>query len=563
MSETKNTFGVGFRPQHYNWVTTQRPAEIDVFEIVSENFMGVGGRPLSFLDKLRCDYPVIMHGVGLSIGSKGAFDPLYLKRLKSLTQMVEPSLVSDHLSWGRFGEHNSHDLLPIAYSEESLIDIAAKLSYLQDFLGRRFFLENPSAYVAFKGSDYDEAGFFAELCKRTGAGLLLDLNNLYVNARNLGQNPDDYLLALRPEDVGYFHLAGHSDQGNVLVDTHDQPVPDSVWALYSKAQKLFPGKPSIVEWDDKIPEFPELLSECDKARRLSEAKSPSSSQSQYPPSPSRIEIGSRKQDQTYENFFAQILQPFGVDQDGTSDLRQDLPVDAAVGLKVYNHAYFLRLEEALVDTFPALYFVTEAEGFRYLLTAYLAEYPPLGSSLRTVGAQLAVFLKRPDAESLVDYDFGVALEVLGDIAALEYARSEVYLATEGSGLLTPEHLQNFSEKEWERQIFVLSPAIERVDCTYEILPTLKALDQSEVPAPPELASAQYVVYRKNFAVHEEQISNKEARLIDELKKGCTLMGACQALDGEQPLHFHSDTISYTANQFIRWAQSGHLMKQNA
>ena len=252
MSETKDTFGLGFRPQHYSWVTTHCPREVDVFEIVSENFMGVGGRPKFFLEKLRANYPILMHGVGLTIGSKGPFDPLYLKRLKELTQFIQPQMVSDHLSWGQLACRNSHDLLPITYTHESMDDMVGKLGYLQDFLGRRFFLENPSAYVAFQDGDYDEAGFFAELLKRTGAGILLDVNNLYVNLKNLNQDPEDFLRALRPQDVGYFHLAGHSDQGDVLVDTHDQAVPESVWALFGKAKAYFPNIPAIVEWDGNI-----------------------------------------------------------------------------------------------------------------------------------------------------------------------------------------------------------------------------------------------------------------------------------------------------------------------
>lgn len=562
MAEAKDTFGVGFRPQHYGWVTTHCPPEIDVFEIVSENFMGVGGRPKYFLEKLRENYPVYMHGVSLSIGSKDHFDLEYLRRLKELIHFIQPKMVSDHLSWTQDGRRNSHDLLPIAYTEESMNQLAGKIGYLQDYLGHRFFFENPSAYVAFADSDYDEAGFFAELLKRTGAGILLDINNLYVNLRNLNQDPEQFLRALRPEDVGYFHLAGHSDSGDVLIDTHDQKVPDSVWSLYGKAREYFPKKPAVVEWDGNIPDFPELLAESEKARYFSATGKlpvPKADTSDT----IRMGGSAGKQKPTssilYSKFFNQIVRPFGITDDGTDNLSNDKPTPAATGLRVYNHAYFLRLEELLVGTYPGLAFVAEEEGFRYLLTAYLDVYPPMQTSLRSVGRSLPEFLRAPGAEDRVEYDFGVPLAMLGDLAALEWARAESFLALDNGPSLAADDFQRFTPELWETAHFRRSESCHIVSCNYDVLPALQALDKKEVPAPPAAKPLTYLVYRGGFEVYEMEISAEDIRLLAVLEHGATLMTICDTVGEEAHGFYGTDVISKVAMKLLDWAKLGFLL----
>ncbi|RZA26849.1 MAG: DUF692 family protein [Proteobacteria bacterium] len=552
MSETKETFGVGFRPQHYNWVTTHRPAEVDVFEIVSENFMGVGGRPRFFLEKLRADYPLLMHGVSLSIGSKGPFDMLYLKKLKELTHIIQPQMISDHLSWGRLSERNSHDLLPIVYSKANLDEIAAKVSYLQDYLGQKFYLENPSAYVAFQGSEYDEAGFFAELLQRTGAGILLDLNNLFVNFKNLGQDPEHFLRALRPESVGYFHLAGHSVQNEVLIDTHDQPVPDSVWSIYKKAREFFPGIPSVVEWDGNIPEFEVLLAESEKARSFARGLEPKFAALPKIETPS-ITIRPVSESGVYEQFFDEIVRTFRMSEDGTKNLRQDLPVSAHIGLTVYNHAFFLRLEELMMDIYPGLAIVCEEEGFRYLLTQYLDFHPPIGSSLKDVASSFPTFLKENDA---IDYDFGVPLKLLGDLASLEHARSEAYVAEDSASTLSPKVLSEFTPALWETTKFHTTQNARLVTCDFAVLPTLLELDKKEVSAPPEEILSHYLIYRHNYATEEVVLDDREAKLLEAFASGATLMSACDAVNEKGIGYYDNETISYVASKIMHWAGQG-------
>lgn len=549
MSETKSKFGVGFRPQHYAWVTTHCPKDVDFFEIVSENFMGVGGRPRLFLEKVRENYPIIMHGVALSIGSKGSLNRRYLEELRKLADFVQPSLISDHLSWAQLGQRNSHDLLPITYTKESLDDIVAKLGYIQDFLGRRFYLENPSAYVAFRDADYDEAGFFAELLKRSGAGILLDINNLYVNQRNLNLDPAEYLRAIRPEDVGYFHLAGHSDQGEVLVDTHDQPVPDAVWALYGKALDAFSNVPTLVEWDGNIPEFPRLVEECDKARnyRLEHRGK------KLPGLAPEIRSASATPNiRNYSKFFDQIIRPHGISEDGTSNLRRDLPVPAAIGLKVYNHGYFLRMEEVLSDTFQGLFYITEEEGFRYLLTSFLEHCPSREPNIRTVGDPLPAFLKDPATD--IDYDFGVPLNLLGDIAAVECAKAQVFSA-EDLPLANVDSFRTFSAEDWESTSFRTSPALRVLACDYDVLLTLAAIAKEETPDIPEARTVYYAVFRSDFRIGEEALSEDEYLLLKAFSEGATLDKACQATQGE-----FDERIAFAAGKLLEWTRRGWFLQ---
>ncbi len=561
MAETKDTFGLGFRPQHYGWVTTHCPPEVDVFEVVSENFMGVGGRPKFYLEKLRENYPILMHGVSLSIGSPGPFDQKYLRQLKELIHFIQPKMVSDHLSWGRFAHHNSHDLLPIAYTQESMNDLVGKIGYLQDYLGRRFFLENPSAYVAFASADYDEAGFFAELLQRTGAGILLDINNLYVNLRNLNQDPEHFLRALRPEDVGYFHLAGHSDDGQVLIDTHDQPVADTVWSLYGQARAYFPHTPAVVEWDGNVPDFPVLLAESEKARHFSlSGKLPVPKAS---PSEARAVGASASPNRSnlynYSKFFEQIIKPFGIDDDGTANLKASGPTPADIGLRVYNHAYFLRLEELFVDIFPGLAFLAEEEGFRHLSAAYLQAFPPMETNLRMAAQSLPEYLRGPEAGTKVNFDFGVPLAILGDIAAIEWARSEAFVAFDHNPQLTPAAMQGFSPEVWENAIFLLSSSTQIVSCIYDILPVLHAFDNKEVPSPPELRSASYLVYRKGFAFQEFEIPAADLPMLMAVKNGTTLMEMCDVLEGSPQSYYTSRCLSATAGKLLEWANLGIIV----
>jgi uncharacterized protein (UPF0276 family) len=261
--------GVGLRPVHYGYIFEHRPA-VDWFEVISENFMVRGGRPLHTLTRVREQYPIVLHGVSLSIGSTDPLDYAYLGNLRELARRFEPAWLSDHLCWTSVGGHNVHDLLPLPFTEEALHHVVERMRRVQDFLGRRIALENVSSYLTFRHSTIPEWEFLTTVAEQSDCGILLDINNIYVSAVNHRFDPLVYLRTVPPARVWQFHLAGHSDHGDYLLDTHDHPVKDVVWNLYVEALRRYGRVATSIEWDDRIPEFPELQAHADHARQLQE-----------------------------------------------------------------------------------------------------------------------------------------------------------------------------------------------------------------------------------------------------------------------------------------------------
>ena len=260
-------FGLGLRPDHYEEIAAN-PGRVGWFEALSENYMVPGGRPLHWLDRFRRDYPMALHGVSLSIGSIDPLDRRYLDELKALVDRVQPLWVSDHLCFTGLRGQNMHDLLPLPYTEEALDHVAERVLAVQDHLGRRLVLENVSSYVTYAASEVTEWEFFAELARRADCDVLLDVNNVYVSAFNHEFDAMDFLRAMPRERVRQFHLAGHTHGKQLLIDTHDQPVPDPVWQLYEEAVRRFGRVATMIERDGNIPPFETLVAELDQARSL-------------------------------------------------------------------------------------------------------------------------------------------------------------------------------------------------------------------------------------------------------------------------------------------------------
>lgn len=262
------SFGLGMRSPHYpSFLDGSAP--VDFVEVISENFMVDGGRPLDVLDRVRGHYPVALHGVSMSIGRAEGVDPDYLRRLRALADRIEPMWVSDHLCWTGTGGVNTHDLLPLPYTCEALRVVADNIQRAQDALGRPLLIENPSSYVRFAGVDMGEWEFMAQLAYRTGCFLLLDVNNVFVSAANHGFDPIAYLDGIPAHRVRQIHLAGHSEgRDGLLIDTHDHPVPVGVWDLYAEAVRRLPPVATMIERDDDIPPLPVLLAEMERARRI-------------------------------------------------------------------------------------------------------------------------------------------------------------------------------------------------------------------------------------------------------------------------------------------------------
>jgi hypothetical protein len=263
--------GVGFKPEHFEAIVDASP-KLGFFEVHAENYMGDGGAPHRRLDKIRELYPLSLHGVGLSIGSPGQLDRAHLGRLAGVAKRFEPTLVSEHLAWSTHEDAFLNDLLPLPYTNETLVRVAEHIDEVQNALGRTMLLENPSTYLVFAESTWAETDFLREIARRTGCGLLLDVNNVFVSAVNHGRDPDLYLADFPLEAVGEIHLAGYAEDSDdaglpLLIDAHNSPVREAVWSLYATALRRFGAPPTLIEWDNEVPAWPTLFSEARRAER--------------------------------------------------------------------------------------------------------------------------------------------------------------------------------------------------------------------------------------------------------------------------------------------------------
>jgi uncharacterized protein len=266
-------FGLGLRPTHYSSFLAQ-PQAVDWLEVISENYMVQGGKPLAMLDRIRADYPIAMHGVSMSIGSVSPLDQDYLQRLKALADRVQPMWVSDHLCWTGVHGTNLHDLFPLPYTEEALKHVAARVREVQDILGRRLVLENVSSYIDYASSEMSEWAFLTALAEQADCLLLLDVNNIYVSGMNHGFDPREFIDGVPAHRIQQIHVAGHSNMGDVIIDTHDAPVPDEVFDLYGYACQHFGQVSTMIERDDAIPPLAELIEELDRVREVAARHAP-------------------------------------------------------------------------------------------------------------------------------------------------------------------------------------------------------------------------------------------------------------------------------------------------
>jgi uncharacterized protein (UPF0276 family) len=259
--------GIGLRPVHYEAVLEERP-RLDWLEVISENFMVRGGNPRRVLRRARERYPIAMHGVSMSLGSTDPLDGRYLADLASLAREIEPAWISDHLCWSSFGGHTAHDLWPLPYTEEAVAHVTARIAQVQDRLGRQILVENVSTYLSFRHSTLSEWEFLIEVAERADCGILLDVNNVHVSARNNGFDPCAFLEAIPRRRVGQVHLAGHADEGTHFLDTHDRPVCGPVWDLYRMVVRRMGPVSTLVEWDDDIPPLARLVEESRRAAKV-------------------------------------------------------------------------------------------------------------------------------------------------------------------------------------------------------------------------------------------------------------------------------------------------------
>ncbi len=260
--------GIGLRKEHYSYLREGKPVRVSWFEAITENYMDTQGGPLEILKSIRKNFPIALHGVSLSVLGDNFPDQEYFRKWKILIERIEPFLVSDHLCWTEQGGNYLHDLLPFPFTKDFLQSAIERTNRIQEFLGRQILLENVSTYLRFKQDEMSEWEFLRELSEKSGCGILLDINNIYVNAQNHKFSAETYLESIPWERVGQIHIAGHTDTGEFLFDTHSRPVAEEVWELFSKFSSRIKGIPILLEWDDDIPSFLEVEAEAFKAEAI-------------------------------------------------------------------------------------------------------------------------------------------------------------------------------------------------------------------------------------------------------------------------------------------------------
>ena len=515
--------GVGLRAEHYEYILHEKP-RVAWFEAVTENFMDSGGRPLEILTRIRENYPVALHGVSLSIGSADPLNPVYLERLKRLADRIDPFVVSDHLCWSGVEGEQLHDLLPLPFTEEAVDYVAERIQRLQDFLGRKFLIENVSTYVTYKHSVMSEWQFLVETARRAGCGILLDLNNIYVNSKNHNFDPYEYLRQVPAELVGQFHLAGHTDMGEFLFDTHTGSITDPVWKLYEKSLELYGPVSTLIEWDAAIPEFPRLAEETAKAEKIYEKYSGGRktplvfSPKKYP---AETAASLRKAVFEDQRRLKTLVRP-GAEPDAASFLNPQGTATGRERMAVYAGGYVARIHESLGETYEAVKHILGEEAFFHLTEAYAAAHPSLSYNLSDAGKELASFLETPEWKEKFAF--------LSDLARLERLIAESFHAFSEKAF-DPSSLAGLGEDDWNALRLSFQPSVKIFSSAWPVVDVWNArktpLTEINIPLVDRPQCA--LVHRQEFQVQCRLISGFEYEFLSLLKSGRTLGEACERL----------------------------------
>ncbi|MFN9470080.1 DUF692 family multinuclear iron-containing protein [Acidovorax sp.] len=507
-------FGLGLRTPHYaDFLAAPQP--LDWLEIITDNYLVEGGKPLAVLDALRRDYPMAMHGVAMSIGSAQGVDLGYLRQVKALADRIEPLWVSDHLCWVGPGTGQwLHDLYPLPYTDASARHVIAQVRRAQDVLGRRLVLENVSSYIRYADDSASEWQFLAHIAQEADCLLLVDVNNIHVSSVNHGFDPLAYLDALPAHRVQQIHLAGHSDLGDHIIDTHDHPVAPPVWELYAQACARFGAVATMVERDDRIPPLAELLDEMTVARRIAAEHVPRAGALEqatlsWPgatPLPARpLQM---QQQELADRILAEPLQP----------LADDDPVEGRLG--IYHHAYRARLAEVLADTHAKTWLYMGSDIFEAHARDYAVAHPPTVRSLNRYGEGLAGVLRtlypeNPELYELARLDWDLRTRFDGaDVPALDGGAA--------------------SDGAWTHRRAVLHPSALLRPLTTNAVALWNAIHaDEEVPEALALAEpATLLVWRKGHQPHFRTLDRQEAAWVAHLQAGASVEQACGLLQAE-------------------------------
>ena len=541
-------FGLGLRPPHYAHIFEHRP-EVDWFEIISENFMDTDGRPVRNLARIREMYPVVMHGIALSIGTVDPLNSEYLTKLKKLMDWLKPAWVSDHLCWTGIAHKNSHDLLPVPYTEEALEHIVARIKQVQDFLERPIALENPSTYLEFKTSHIPEAEFIARMAQESGCHLLLDVNNVYVSCYNHRLDAKAYIDALPLDKVAQIHLSGHSNYGTHIIDTHDDHVVDEVWALYRYVLDRAGRVPNtMVEWDDKIPEFDGLYAELGKAKAVAQ-------QMQALPLP---DLANRELPYV-ANFVTPLKDAQARMQDAILQGEDAKPEDWIRSktefapkdqLAVYINAYRYRLQDVTAEDYPVLQHYLGEDVFEKLMADFVNSAHSAHFNVGRYAAQLPAFLAKRNVDAFAQ-----------ELCALENALSQLTDPRE-TVALTQEHLADISPEALMETVLHPRAALQLFACDYPLDAYYTAVKNEEAPAAPAPQKSWLAVYRHEDVVWRLELQEHEYLLLEKLFSGLTISEAMEAVQNERRISDDALALNL-GNWFTRWLRNGLLAYEPA
>lgn len=539
--------GLGLRGEHIPTVLRDGP-DVDWFEVITDNYLVGRGYLAWALDRIRERYPVVLHGVGLSIGSTDPLDLDYLRDIKSLAERIKAPWVSDHVCWTGVGGRNSHDLLPVPYNEAMLAWMVDRIRRVQDVLERPLILENPSSYLEFASSTMTEWDFIAALCERADCGLLLDVNNVYVSSHNHGFDPADYLAAVPWDRVVQFHVAGHTDRGSHILDSHIGPVIDPVWQLLADAWKACGGRATMLEWDDEIPDFETTWREAQKARvfmnpscvvtNTARDSAPSTARDSIdgPAEPAGSAVAAEAPVAALMRWMHAVIAA-DIDADRSVIDNHILANDkmaAAQRLDVYTEAVGVRFVESMAEDFPSIAAALGDEAFEAEVIAYVRQHPSTTPWLELLGRHFAEFLAtRPHPPWFAD------------AARVRWAMMQARI----SPCFTPVDAAAFAavpdeEKAHIRLEFAACARLVAVDWN-----VVGVLDGDE----PRPSAGHVLVSRPSFAVQLDVLDGAQAAVLSAMMAGATLQEAVVTRIEEHPESAQA-VLSALPEWTQRWAQ---------
>lgn len=572
--------GVGLRTRHFARALVQG-LDVDWVEAISENFFGAGGRPLATLDAIRRDMPVVLHGVGLGVGSADAPNRRYLDRLQTLIDRIEPAWVSDHLCWSSYRSQHSHALLPLPYTEEALHAVVERVARVQDILGRRILIENVSSYVGFRSNEMPEWEFLAALAERADCLLLLDLNNVIVSARNHGWEPSAYLDGIPGDRIWQFHLANHTDRGLYKFDSHLGPVPEEVWQLYRDALTRWGPISSLVEWDEDIPAWEELRDEQRKAAAIAEQVLGARPRGPAPaPERPRVDLdalalASAKATRTgpsslaagFELFWQAIRFPTGIADflsTASPELRQSFAavfeqsegLSALDRMDIYANDYYWRLAGVLEEHFSTVAWMLGHVRFHNLLTDFVLHEPSHDADLR--------HYSKPFPEYLADHTEGMEDPELVEVARIELDRVEL-LDLPDAPMLSLAALEATPLDRWPDLRLHACEAMQVRACSRPFSPMWslcregRSIDEARRMHPIE--PGHVLIWRSGLTVFHRDLPAPEARALLALQAGASFLELCMAASGSsdpEGLAGNAAQPAAVARWMRRWTADGLL-----